>query len=103
MDQVAARRDACTLGPPTTPSAGRWICATGLVRASRRQRGWARVYLAVDVDISARPGVTAAIYPALAGTIAVLPTGQRGAEGSPTATIVLGVEDAQRASAAAGV
>jgi hypothetical protein len=26
-----------------------------------------------------------------------------GAEGSPTATIVLGVEDAERASAAAGV
>ena len=60
-----------------------------------------------DVIVTAVPNAPGALAPALKllgdASINVEYAYGGGAEGSPTATIVLGVEDAQRASAAAGV
>ena len=60
-----------------------------------------------DVLVTAVPNAPGALAPALKllgdASVNVEYSYGGGAEGSPTATIVLGVEDAQRASAAAGV
>ena len=60
-----------------------------------------------SVIVTAVPNVPGALAPALTlisdASVNVEYAYGGGAEGSPTATIVLGVEDAERASAAAGV